>query len=651
MSGIDICCNSHGWNRRKAQLLLAIGIVVPAAILFAAKSFIGTSEAVAQQRQPVQQATSRGVAGPQQAPQRQTATSKQNISIVAIINGDQVTRQQLARECVRRYGKDVLQRMANKQLLLTEIQKRNIVITQQDVEQEILVVSKKFGIPPEQYLSLLESRRNITADQYKREVIWPALALRQLAAGQIQVSQQEVDARINSELGPRVQVLMIALDNAQKAQQVLQMAQKDPSQFSRLAKDHSVDPNSAAIGGMVPVIRMNTIDSKIEQVAYSLKPGQISNIVQVKDQYLIMRCEKHFPAAQVTQQQRQAFQQRVVDEIKEQKLAASADALLRQIQANTVIKNVYNDPNLSKQMPGVVATVGAVQITERQLAEECIARHGLPVLDGEINRSLLMQQLKKNKITITDADLQTEVGRAADAYGMLKLDGSADVEKWLEYVTQEPNVTVELYVRDAVWPSVALKKLVQDSIQVTEEDMKKGFEANFGQRVECLAIVSPDQKSATRVWQMASKNPTPEFFGELASQYSIEPASKSQMGKVPPIQRYGGRPNLEQVAFALKKGEISGLVNVGENWIILYCLGQTKPVVQDYNSVKAELHKDIREKKLRLAMGKLFDEIKGNSQIDNFLAGTSQVGKGAQAPKRQAEIPNGRVPFQQNRRK
>jgi hypothetical protein len=37
------------------------------------------------------------------------------------------------------------------------------------------------------------------------------------------------------------------------------------------------------------------------------------------------------------------------------------------------------------------------------------------------------------------------------------------------------------------------------------------------------------------------------------------------------------------------------------------------------------LHADIFEKKLRMAKGDNFDEIKGKARIDNFLAGTSQA--------------------------
>jgi len=66
---------------------------------------------------------------------------------------------------------------------------------------------------------------------------------------------------------------------------------------------------------------------------------------------------------------------------------------------------------------------------------------------------------------------------------------------------------------------------------------------------------------------------------------------------------------------------------MGDKYIILRCLGRTQPIVKEFDAVKDELYRDIQEKKLRLAMAKEFDRLKDSSQIDNFLAGTSQAGK------------------------
>jgi hypothetical protein len=205
------------------------------------------------------------------------------------------------------------------------------------------------------------------------------------------------------------------------------------------------------------------------------------------------------------------------------------------------------------------------------------------------------------------------------------MDGTPDVERWLSEVTSQEGATVELYVRDAVWPSVALKKLVSQRVTVTEADIQKGFESNYGPRVEALAVVLGDQRQAQKVWEMARNNPTDAFFAELAQQYSVEPASRANGGKVPPIRRHSGAPTIEAEAFKLKQGELSGIIVAGDQYIILRCQGRTKPVAVDFAAVKGELQKDIAEKKLRQLMGSEFDRLRETAEIDNYLAGTSQA--------------------------
>jgi hypothetical protein len=277
----------------------------------------------------------------------------------------------------------------------------------------------------------------------------------------------------------------------------------------------------------------------------------------------------------------------------------------------------------------VAAIINGRQIPLEYVYDACLERHGAEVLEGEINRQLLLQELGRRQLTVAEKDIDTEVARAADSYGYSKPDGSPDIEGWLKAVTDGDQTTVELYVRDAVWPSVALKKLVGSQVKVTQEDLQKGFESNYGERVEAMAIVLGSHRQAQSVWEMARNNPTDQFFGELAKQYSIEPTSRSNYGKVPPIRRHGGQPLIEKEAFRLKAGELSGIIAIGDKYVILRCQGRTKPVVEEFDVVKDELIKDIHEKKMRIAMADQFDRLKDSAQIDNFLAGTSQMGNRA----------------------
>jgi hypothetical protein len=211
--------------------------------------------------------------------------------------------------------------------------------------------------------------------------------------------------------------------------------------------------------------------------------------------------------------------------------------------------------------------------------------------------------------------------------GKIKRPGEPDIGGWLDFVTKEQGISVELYVRDQVWPSVALKKIAP-APPVTDDDLQKGFEANFGPRMKVRAIVLSSQRKAQEVWEKARENPTAEFFGKLAEEYSIEANSRALKGEVPPIQRYGGQPQLEKEAFSLEPGEISAIIQTGATYVILFCEGRTKTENIQFREVRNEIFEDIKEKKLRLAMAQKFEEIQDSSVVDNFLTGTLHTPKG-----------------------
>ena len=208
------------------------------------------------------------------------------------------------------------------------------------------------------------------------------------------------------------------------------------------------------------------------------------------------------------------------------------------------------------------------------------------------------------------------------------------MKAWADSVTSDGETTWEIYVQDAVWPSVALMKLVEDRISITEDDIKRGFETSYGPRAEVLACVLADQRTAQKIWKMARDQPSEEFLGRLAEQYSVEPVSASNSGKVPPIRRFSGQPTIEREAFKLKAGELSGIIASGNKYIVLKCQGYTKPIVTDIDAVRPELTKALREKKLALEMGKEFDRLKESSEIENFFEAVKEIASAARNSKK-----------------
>lgn len=570
-------------------------------------------------------------ATPASSQQAAPAAATQN-EVVAVVNGTSLSRKSLGDEALRRHGEDVLESMVNKYLILQACKQNNITITNKDVEDEIERIAGKFGLSVDRYLQMLQQERKIAPSEYRRDIVWPMIALQTLVAKETEVSPEEFNKAFASQYGESVKCRMIMVGKQQVADQLHARASADPAQFGQLAKDFSEDEASASVRGMIPPVHRYTSDPKFEEVAFSLKPNDISAPFQVADQWIMLQCVKHLPAMHPPAQQIAAIRQQITDRIRDQKTRVSGTELFQKLQQQAQVVNVLANPELRKQYPGAAALINGQQLTLAQVIAETVKRHGVDVLDGEINRTLLEQELKRSNLQITQEELQAEVARAAETYGFVTADGKPDVKKWLSNVVKEEGISEELYMQDAVWPSVALKKMVQGSVKITDEDLRKGFQSNFGERVEVLAIVLSDQKSAQQVWDMARANPVEEFFGQLAEQYSIEPVSQSNLGRVPPIRRHGGQPAVEDEAFRLKPGELSGIVATGDRFIIMRCQGRTSPIVGEMDAqVREQLVNDLTEKKTRIAMAEKFDQLKSASQIDNYLAGTTQDGRLAAA--------------------
>jgi parvulin-like peptidyl-prolyl isomerase len=564
------------------------------------------------------------------ASQRISAETTNNV--VAVVNADPITRKVLADQAVVRYGRDVLDNMINRHLILQECNHNGIEVTKEEVSAEIRRLAGKFGLTLESYLRLLQDERGISPNQYSREIIWPMLALRRLVADKVQVTDEEFDRAFIAQFGEAVKCRLIMVADRRKADDLNRQALANPDQFAQLAKKYSEDEASASVGGLIPPIRRFSGDSRLEDVAFGLNNGDVSSVLQLGDQWIFMQAVRRIPASRPSPQAMPAIREQINDRIRDQKMRGAASELFARLQKEARVVKVLGEQELAKQYPGVAAIINGQQVRIAAVAEECIKRHGVEVLEGEINRKLLTQALRKAKKKVLDAEIEAEIASAASSYGYIRSDGTPDLDAWMESVTHDGQTTREVYIADSVWPSVALKKLVEGEITVTEEDLKKGFEAAYGPRVEVLAIVLSDQRSAQKIWEMARDNPTDPFFGKLAEQYSVEPVSASNLGKVPPIRKFGGQPAIEKEAFALKPGELSGIVATGGQYVILRCQGFTEPVVTDASAVRDELLRDLTETKTQRAMADRFEQLKETSEIDNFFSAAKEIPQVASKP-------------------
>ncbi len=271
-----------------------------------------------------------------------------------------------------------------------------------------------------------------------------------------------------------------------------------------------------------------------------------------------------------------------------------------------------------------VAKVDREFITYDELAAECISRHGKDILDNLINRKIIQQACDNQGIEISEAEVSREIKKTADKFNLA-------VDQWLSMLEAERNVTPMQYRRDIVWPMLALRKLAGEDIKITKADVKRAWEKNYGPRVEAKAIILDNQRRAQEAWEKAQANP--DDFEELAQKYSVDPSSKALGGKIPPIPRHSGSKELEDVAFKMKKGAISPVVQVGlSQWVILKCEGRTVPTVKELtHDIEEILIQELKEEKTQEAVAKVFEKLKSEARVTNYVTNVSTGGERRQS--------------------
>lgn len=256
---------------------------------------------------------------------------------MAKVGNETITYDALAKECVSRYGREVLDDLIHRTIILKACEKEQITVTEQEVSAEIARVAKRFNLQVDQYLQMLQTERNITPMQYRTSVIWPMLALKKLAGENVEITEVDIQKSFDRNYGERVKARVIMLDNLRRANEVWEQCRKSPDKFEQLAQDHSIDPNSRALGGQIPPIPRYTGADNLEKAAFGLKEGELSGVIELAPgRYVILKCEgRTSPVVTDVEEVRDAL----YDELKETKTQQAVGETFKKIKDETRVDN------------------------------------------------------------------------------------------------------------------------------------------------------------------------------------------------------------------------------------------------------------------------------------------------------------------------
>ena len=545
--------------------------------------------------------------------------------IVAEVNGDKINRNSLAAECLQLHGADELQDLIGNTLIRLECERQKITITAVEINDEILRQAQAVDLDSEQLLKYIQEQRGMSPEQYRQDVVWRLAALKKLAGQRLVITDAELQREYEKNYGPAVKVRHIVLASRAEAEAVLAAVKQNPETFAPVAKNRSIDPVTQPLGGMLRPIRRHSYNPEVENILFALKPGEISSVIDFPlGHFSIYKCEEHLQPHDVDFA---AVRQRLKLQMQNTKLPQVGNEVFRELQSRTQVQIVFGEPALYQRYPGVAALLdGQPAISQEELADACVRKHGKEVLGDMINRRIVEQTCKREGIIIAEQDIDKEIQEMAIKYLPLLPNGAPDVNLWLRRATEDSGLSVPMYRKNVIVPVLSLKRLTRPQTNVTEEEIRLAFEANYGQKVRCLAIFfnANDQRRAMEVWNMANQHKSEESFADLAERYSFHPESRLGKGAIPAIARHCGNPELENVAFALKPGELSHIIQVDDNLVILYCLGYVDPLPVNLDEVRIDLFAHIFERKQQVIVARHFEKLREQAVIENYLTQESQ---------------------------
>ena len=276
---------------------------------------------------------------------------------IAKVNDQEISRQQLADECLAREGKKVLELLINRTLIDQALRGKKLEITAAEIDQEIETVAKRFGIGREGWLRTLDKERGISPVQYARDIIYPALALRKLCSGRVQITPQHMKEAFEAQYGEKLRCRMILVDKQTNAMAIWEQLRQNPGGFEAIAKDQSMDSASRSLGGLVgePITRHaypqtlsdaafhQLVDGDVRDQDPSHKPkdGDFTGPIQVGEAvWIILRRESVVPAATGVNFKDEQVRKQTYEMIYEVKLKEAMADVFRELVKVSAIENM-----------------------------------------------------------------------------------------------------------------------------------------------------------------------------------------------------------------------------------------------------------------------------------------------------------------------
>ena len=229
--------------------------------------------------------------------------------VVAVVNGQELSRNELADLLVGMYGREGVDRLIRRTLIKQEAKRLNIKVNEDEIaERKELIVKgetqrqmKKNGLKDEEDLNRELEKAGATIEQYQKSIIkkyesaigevGTMLFAEKIIKKTINITDEELNEAYEEQFGEKIVARQIVLRMKRDAEKMLKRI-KTGADFGALAKKESIDRASASRGGRMRPFGPHGILGK---ATAKLKKGEISEIVKTDSGYHILKIDNRIP--------------------------------------------------------------------------------------------------------------------------------------------------------------------------------------------------------------------------------------------------------------------------------------------------------------------------------------------------------------------
>jgi len=280
----------------------------------------------------------------------------------------------------------------------------------------------------------------------------------------------------------------------------------------------------------------------------------------------------------------------------------------------------------------VVARVKELSIPREQFLAPLIEAHGLNILLNVVQLEICKQNARARGLTVTDDDVRQERERTlTQAFGdidakiqqqiddalargdkagaeKIRNESKIDHEQLLEQLLQQQRVTrpeFDLVLRSRTY----LRKMAEQEVkEIPEETVRKMFDAEYGATVRVRHIQS---NNAAELEAAKRRIDAGEPFEKVAKEVSRNARTAPLGGELPrfSLARTGIPDTFKQVAFMLKEGEVSNIVQSDGAYHLIKLEQKFPPRAVKFETVRDGLKEKAREQVIQGAIGVLQEQL------------------------------------------